>query len=64
MADNKKITPLNVPKVKRGVKGALTPGEPVTEEVLNKFGFHLIFLLLYCKHLSKKYQLCLYRQYQ
>lgn len=25
-------------------KGALTPGEPVTEEVLNKFGFHLICL--------------------
>ena len=32
MADNKKITPLNVPKVKRGVKGALTPGEQPEKE--------------------------------
>ena len=32
MADNKKITPLNVSKVKRGVKGALTPGEQPEKE--------------------------------
>ena len=32
MADNKKITPLNVPKVKRGAKNALTPGEQPEKE--------------------------------
>ena len=32
MADNKKITPLNVPKVKRGAKNALTPGEQQEKE--------------------------------
>ena len=32
MADNKKTTPLDVSKVKRGVKGALTPGEQPEKE--------------------------------
>ena len=32
MADKKKTTPLDVSKVKRGVKGALTPGEQPEKE--------------------------------